>query len=69
MLMTDSEKVTNYIAKHERWSEELATLRAIFQQTELKEEYLYNVDCATIKVHNIILGTDTGRGNVNAVTA
>tara|TARA_B100001765_G_scaffold209498_1_gene169747 strand:- start:2266 stop:2868 length:603 start_codon:yes stop_codon:yes gene_type:complete len=38
MLMTDSEKVTNYIAKHERWSEELATLRAIFQQTELKEE-------------------------------
>lgn len=36
--MTDSEKVTAYIQKHAQWSEPLAQLRGIFQETELKEE-------------------------------
>ena len=36
--MTDREKVTAYIGKHERWSEQLTQLRTIFEQTELKEE-------------------------------
>lgn len=36
--MTDSEKVTAYIQKHEKWSAELTSLRGIFQDTELLEE-------------------------------
>ena len=36
--MTDSEKVTAYIQKHEKWSDELDTLRKIFTATELEEE-------------------------------
>lgn len=36
--MTDSEKVTAYIQKHEKWSHELNTLREVFTNTELLEE-------------------------------
>ncbi len=36
--MTDSEKVTAYIQKHEKWSGELYMLRNIFNSTELFEE-------------------------------
>ena len=36
--MTDSEKVSTYITKHENWSKELSLLRELFQQTELLEE-------------------------------
>lgn len=36
--MTDQEKVTAYIGKHQKWSEQLAQLRRVFEQTELKEE-------------------------------
>jgi Domain of unknown function (DU1801). len=36
--MTNSEKVTKYIAKHSRWSKQLAQLRKVFQATKLKEE-------------------------------
>ena len=36
--MTDSEKISEYITKHERWSKELGTLRGVFQKTELTEE-------------------------------
>lgn len=36
--MTDSEKVSAYITKHENWSKELSLLRGLFQQTELLEE-------------------------------
>ncbi len=36
--MTEFQKVTAYIHKHVRWSEQLAQLRSVFQRTELKEE-------------------------------
>ncbi|MDC7993824.1 YdeI/OmpD-associated family protein [Altibacter sp. HG106] len=36
--MTDSEKVTKYIEKHQRWHKQLAQLRRIFLTTELTEE-------------------------------
>ena len=36
--MTDQQKVTAYIGKHARWSEQLTQLRTIFDRTELKEE-------------------------------
>jgi len=36
--MTTAKKVSDYIRKHERWSEQLTQLREIFQQTELLEE-------------------------------
>ena len=36
--MTDSQKVTSYIQKHSKWTSELEKLRAIFENTELKEE-------------------------------
>ena len=35
--MTDSEKVDAYIQKHDQWSDELNTLRSLFQKTELKK--------------------------------
>lgn len=36
--MTDSEKVTAYIAKHQQWAPQLEQLRAIFGKSELLEE-------------------------------
>ncbi len=36
--MTTVKKVSDYIKKHERWSEQLTQLREIFQRTELLEE-------------------------------
>lgn len=36
--MNDSEKVTAYIRKHEKWRPQLTKLREVFQQTELLEE-------------------------------
>lgn len=36
--MTPTEKVTAYLQKHSKWTEQLEQLRLIFQQTELKEE-------------------------------
>jgi uncharacterized protein YdeI (YjbR/CyaY-like superfamily) len=36
--MTDSEKVTAYIAKHSKWSDQLVELREAFISTKLKEE-------------------------------
>ena len=36
--MTASEKVDAYIKKHSKWSDQLASLRSVFQQTELLEE-------------------------------
>lgn len=36
--MTDSQKVTAYIDKHEKWKDELNQLRKVFQQSELVEE-------------------------------
>ncbi|KAA3618997.1 MAG: hypothetical protein DWP94_14015 [Flavobacterium sp.] len=36
--MTTAKQVSDYIKKHERWSEELTQLREIFQQTGLLEE-------------------------------
>lgn len=36
--MSDSEKVTKYIAKHSKWSKQLAQIREVFQSTALKEE-------------------------------
>jgi uncharacterized protein YdeI (YjbR/CyaY-like superfamily) len=36
--MTDSEKVTKYIAKHSKWGHQLTQLRDVFLTTELKEE-------------------------------
>ena len=36
--MNDSEKVTAYIKKHSKWSDQLKQLREVFQQTELQEE-------------------------------
>ena len=36
--MTDSEKVTAYIAKHSKWSDQLVELREAFLSTKLKEE-------------------------------
>ena len=36
--MTTAKQVSDYIKKHERWSEELTQLREIFQRTELLEE-------------------------------
>ena len=36
--MTDSEKVSAYIDKHQRWGSQLQQLRNIFQQSDLLEE-------------------------------
>ena len=36
--MTNADKVTAYIEKHSKWTEQLKELRAQFQQTELVEE-------------------------------
>ncbi|MEM7085758.1 MAG: YdeI/OmpD-associated family protein [Bacteroidota bacterium] len=36
--MTDTQKVTSYVQKHSKWTEQLKELRSIFQETELKEE-------------------------------
>lgn len=36
--MTDAQKVTAYIEKHQKWSENLTKLRTIFNETELQEE-------------------------------
>ncbi|MDC8001258.1 DUF1801 domain-containing protein [Aequorivita todarodis] len=36
--MTDSQKVDAFIAKQTKWKEKLQQLRAIFKETELKEE-------------------------------
>ena len=46
--MDASEKVTAYIQKHEKWSDELAKLRSIFQKTELTEEVKWGAPTYTL---------------------
>jgi len=36
--MTNADKVTAYLEKHSKWTEQLKELRSLFQQTELIEE-------------------------------
>lgn len=43
--MTDTEKVTAYIEKHQKWSPQLQQLRAIFTQTELLKEIKWGAPC------------------------
>ncbi len=35
--MSDAEKIANYIEKHERWKQQLTTMRSILNATELNE--------------------------------
>jgi len=46
--MTASEKVTTYLQKHSKWTEQLEQLRLIFQQTELKEEIKWGAPTYTL---------------------
>ncbi len=46
--METSEKVTEYIEKHEKWSDELSKLRNIFQKTELTEEVKWGAPAYTL---------------------
>ena len=46
--MTDSKKIDNYIERHSKWSNELTTLRRIFNKTELQEEVKWSVPAYTI---------------------
>jgi len=46
--MDTSEKVTAYIDKHEKWSDELLKLRSIFQKTELTEEVKWGAPTYTL---------------------
>lgn len=46
--MTDSEKVTTYIQKHEKWLDELSTLREVFNDTELLEEVKWGCPTYTL---------------------
>jgi len=46
--MDASEKVTAYIEKHEKWSDELSKLRSIFQKTELIEEVKWGAPTYTL---------------------
>ncbi|RFN58013.1 YdeI/OmpD-associated family protein [Marixanthomonas ophiurae] len=46
--MDTSEKVTAYIEKHEKWSDELSKLRSIFQKTELTEEVKWGAPTYTL---------------------
>jgi len=47
--MDASEKVTTYIEKHEKWSDQLSKLRSIFQKTELIEEVKWGAPTYTLK--------------------
>lgn len=46
--MSDSEKILEYIQKNSHWKEELAILRNIFQNTELKEEVKWGIPAYTL---------------------
>lgn len=46
--MTDSQKVTVYIEKHTKWTSELAKMRTIFGNTELKEEIKWGAPTYTL---------------------
>ena len=47
--MNTSEKVTAYIKKQEKWSDELTVLRSVFQKTELKEEVKWGTPTYTLQ--------------------
>lgn len=47
--MKTSEKVTAYIKKQEKWSDELTVLRSVFQKTELKEEVKWGTPTYTLQ--------------------
>ena len=46
--MTDSQKVDQYLKKHSQWTEQLSTLRALFLNTELKEEIKWGAPAYTL---------------------
>lgn len=46
--METSEKVTEYIEKHDKWSDELSKLRNIFNKTELTEEVKWGAPAYTL---------------------
>ena len=46
--MTDSQKVDQYLKKHSQWTEQLSTLRALFLNTELKEEVKWGAPAYTL---------------------
>jgi len=53
--MSDSEKIDQYIQKHEHWSDELSFLRDIINTTELKEEVKWGAPAYTLN-GKIVLG-------------
>ncbi|MEZ4875886.1 MAG: YdeI/OmpD-associated family protein [Flavobacteriaceae bacterium] len=46
--MAHSERVTDFIAKQRQWKEELETLRALFQKTELVEDFKWSSPTYTL---------------------
>ena len=48
-------KIDDFIAQHQKWSEELAKLRAIILECNLTEELKWNTPCYTFEGKNIVL--------------
>lgn len=53
--MSDSEKIDQYIQKHEHWSKELSSIRDLINTTELKEEVKWGAPAYTLN-GKIVLG-------------
>jgi uncharacterized protein YdeI (YjbR/CyaY-like superfamily) len=52
--MSPSEKVTQYIDKHSKWSTPLAKIREVLKTTLLQEEFKWGAPCYTYNEKNII---------------